>query len=105
MGPDETTVDTSTDASADAPTAASITERLHRALMDRAPAERTWRVPGHDGVPEALMTLRMPDVTITDGEGRSVVLSPKQSAVVGHYLSMVMDWIDVDLDPSDAGGR
>ncbi|WP_156754786.1 hypothetical protein [Actinokineospora pegani] len=86
MGPEEATVDSSS------------TEHLHRAIMKHAPLERTWRVPGHDGVPEALMTLRMPDVTITDGQGRSVVLSPKQSAVVGHYLSSVMDWIDVDLD-------
>ena len=72
----------------------SDVERRHRTAVGQPPAARTWRIPGPDGAPEAMMTVRFPDVTITDTEGRSVVLSPEQSVIMGHQIIGALEWIE-----------
>ncbi|MGQ0840848.1 hypothetical protein [Actinokineospora sp.] len=74
---------------------------MHQEIMNRVPVEKTWSVGGRDGQGAARMTMRMPDVTITDGEGRHIVLTPGQSAVIGRYMSETLDWLE-EFDPESA---
>jgi hypothetical protein len=63
-------------------------QRLAEAIVDK-----TWEVPAYEGVGPVTMTLRLPDVTITDSEGRYVVISPRQSALVGMRMAAISDWL------------
>lgn len=69
------------------------------ALKDHAPVERrhrldkTWEIPAHSGKGPVTVMLRMPDVTITDSQGRYIMISPEQSDLVGARMSYISDWI------------
>jgi hypothetical protein len=55
--------------------------------------ERTWRVPASEGYGPVFMTMRIPEVTITDSAGRFIVISPSQSDVVSARLANINDWL------------
>jgi hypothetical protein len=68
--------------------------QVHREMMDRTPLSKTWTVESHDNQGPAIMTMRMPDITITDAEGRHIVLTAKQCAVLGSYMTDTLEWIE-----------
>ena len=43
-------------------------------------------------------TLRMPEVTVTDSQGRQIVISPEQADLVGCKMSSISDWIREGAD-------
>jgi hypothetical protein len=40
------------------------------------------------------IALRMPEVTITDSEGRHIVISPQQAEVVGSRMEDIGRWLE-----------
>jgi hypothetical protein len=52
------------------------------------------QIPAHAGRGPVTITLRMPEVTITDSEGRYIAISPQQADVVGGRMSDIVGWID-----------
>ncbi|PPK70241.1 hypothetical protein V5P93_000881 [Actinokineospora auranticolor] len=73
--------------------AARVAE-IHQKIMDRLPVSRTWAVPADEHGGAAIMTMRMPDITITDATGAHIVLTAKQCAVLGRYMSNTIDWME-----------
>ncbi len=63
-------------------------QRLAEAIVDK-----TWEVPAYEGVGPVTMSLRLPEVTITDSAGRHVVISPRQSALVAMRMAAISDWL------------
>jgi len=62
--------------------------RLAEAIVDK-----TWEVPAYEGSGPVTMSLRLPEVTVTDSEGRYIVISPRQSEQVGSHLASISDWL------------
>lgn len=62
--------------------------RLAEAIVDK-----TWEVPGYEGSGPVTMSLRLPEVTITDSEGRYIVISPRQSEQVSSHMASISDWL------------
>lgn len=70
--------------------------------MDAAVVEKTWQIPAHNGKGPVTIALRMPEVTITDSEGRYIVISPQQAEVVSSRLDDISGWIyDCPHDSAD----
>lgn len=67
-------------------------EQSARKLMEKTPTERTWQVPAHHDKGPVTITMRLPDVTITDSDGRFIVVAPNQAAVVASRLDNVYYW-------------
>jgi hypothetical protein len=67
---------------------------IERKVMSEAVVERTWQIPAHGGKGPVTITLRMPEVTITDSEGRYIVISPQQADVVSSRMGDIVDWMD-----------
>lgn len=74
---------------------------IERKIMSQAVVEKTWEVPAHGGKGPVTVTLRMPDVTITDSEGRHIVISPEQADVVSSKMGDIAYWFE---DIKDAAG-
>lgn len=62
--------------------------------MSDAVVEKTWQIPAHCGKGPVTITLRMPEVTITDSEGRYIVIAPQQADVVSSRMGDIVDWMD-----------
>ena len=56
---------------------------LDRRGMAEQATVKVWTIPGYEGSGPVTMTLRIPDVRISDSEGRFIIVSPRQSAIVG----------------------
>jgi hypothetical protein len=67
---------------------------IERKIMSEAVVEKTWQIPAHGGKGPVTITLRMPEVTITDSEGRYIVIAPQQADIVGSRMGDIADWID-----------
>lgn len=63
-------------------------EKLAKAIVDK-----TWQVPAYEGAGPVTMTLRLPEVTITDSEGRFIVISPRQSELVSATMNDISEWL------------
>ena len=61
--------------------------------MDERVEEKSWQIPAHEGKGPVTMSLRLPELTITDSDGRFIVISPRQCAIVGSRLSDIDDWL------------
>ncbi len=78
--------------------------RMNRAeldlkAMDQFMVEKTWQIPAHSGKGPVTITVRMPEVTITDSQGRHIVISPEQADLVGDRLEDIGWWLqDVDAN-------
>jgi hypothetical protein len=72
---------------------------IERKVMSEAVVERTWQIPAHGGKGPVTITLRMPEVTITDSEGRYIVISPQQADVVSSRMGDIVGWIDEGPEP------
>jgi hypothetical protein len=68
-------------------------DELGRQRLADAVVEKTWQVPPYEGLGPVTMTLRLPEVTITDAEGRYIVISPRQSGLVGMRMAAINDWL------------
>jgi hypothetical protein len=66
---------------------------IERRIMSAAVVEKTWEIPTHDGKGPVTITLRMPEVTITDSEGRHIVISPEQADLVSSRMGDIGWWI------------
>lgn len=77
-------------------------DELDRRAMAEQITEKVWRVPGYEGAGPVTMTVRVPEVTITDSAGRFIVISPRQSAIVGSRLECINDWLQYGADDHDA---
>lgn len=62
--------------------------------MSETVVEKTWQVPAHSGKGPVTIALRTPEVTITDSEGRSIVIAPEQADIVGYRLNDIACWIE-----------
>jgi hypothetical protein len=67
---------------------------VERRIMSEAVVEKTWEVPAHSGKGPVTITLRMPEVTITDSEGRYIVISPEQADIVSCRMEDIACWIE-----------
>lgn len=68
-------------------------EELARQRLAEAVVDKTWQVPAYEGAGPVTMTLRLPEVKITDSEGRYIIISPRQSALVGMRLAHISEWL------------
>ncbi|HET9255685.1 MAG TPA: hypothetical protein VFO16_10845 [Pseudonocardiaceae bacterium] len=62
--------------------------------MSETVVEKTWEIPAHGGKGPVTISLLMPQVTITDSEGRYIVISPQQAEVVSCRMGHIADWIE-----------
>ncbi|MGH3777694.1 MAG: hypothetical protein ACRDRR_18515 [Pseudonocardiaceae bacterium] len=74
---------------------------IERKYMSEAVVEKTWEVPAHGGKGPVTVTLRMPDVTITDSQGRHIVISPEQADLVSSKMGDIAYWFE---DIKEAAG-
>ncbi|MGH4001585.1 MAG: hypothetical protein ACRDTJ_29450 [Pseudonocardiaceae bacterium] len=61
--------------------------------MSETVVEKIWEIPAQGGKGPVTVALRMPEVTITDSQGRHIVVSPEQADLVGTKMSYIADWI------------
>jgi hypothetical protein len=66
---------------------------IERRIMSETVIEKTWEIPAHSGKGPVTITLQMPQVTITDSQGRHIVISPEQADLVGTKMTYISDWI------------
>jgi hypothetical protein len=67
---------------------------IERRIMSEAVVEKTWEVPAHSGKGPVTITLRLPEVTITDSEGRYIVISPEQADIVSSRMEDIACWLE-----------
>ncbi|MGH3980342.1 MAG: hypothetical protein ACRDRZ_15280 [Pseudonocardiaceae bacterium] len=67
---------------------------IERKIMDETEVEKTWQIPAHGGKGPVTITVRMPEVTVTDSQGRHIVISPEQADLVGSRMECIGLWID-----------
>jgi hypothetical protein len=70
-------------------------------IMSETVIEKFWEIPAHRGKGPVTVALRMPEVTITDSQGRNIVISPEQADIVSTRMSDIAYWLD---DIKDAMG-
>jgi len=66
---------------------------IERKVMSETVVEKTWEIPAHGGKGPLTIALRLPEVTITDSQGRHIVISPEQADLVSVKMSYIVDWI------------
>lgn len=66
---------------------------IERKIMDETVVEKTWQIPEHGGKGPVTITMRMPEVTITDSQGRHIVISPEQADLVSARMEDIGWWI------------
>ncbi len=74
---------------------------IERKIMSETVVEKIWEIPAHGGKGPVTVSLRMPEVTITDSQGRHIVISPEQADVVSSRMGDIAYWLD---DINDAVG-
>jgi len=65
-----------------------------REAMDAVVVEKVWEIPAHGGKGPVTIKLRIPEVTITDSEGRHVVISPQQADLVSDKMADISVWFE-----------
>ncbi|HEU0089373.1 MAG TPA: hypothetical protein VFQ77_17315 [Pseudonocardiaceae bacterium] len=74
---------------------------IERKIMDATVVEKVWEIPAHNGKGPVTIALRMPEVTITDSEGRHIVISPQQAGLVSARMDDIAYWIEDGADSQD----
>ncbi len=77
-------------------------------LINETPKEKIWRIPPHDGREPVTVAVHLPEVHVTDAEGRQIVISPEQADRLGSKLGNINDWLqhgDEEWDNADDGDR
>jgi hypothetical protein len=72
---------------------------IERKIMSETVVEKTWQIAAYGGRGPVTITLRMPEVTITDSEGRYIVISPQQADVVSSRMGDIAGWIEEGPEP------
>jgi len=67
---------------------------IEHKIMSETVVEKTWQIAAHGGKGPVTITLRMPEVTVTDSEGRYIVISPQQADIVSSRMGNIADWMD-----------
>jgi hypothetical protein len=67
---------------------------IDRKIMDEVVVEKTWQIPAYAGKGPMSITVRMPEVTVTDSQGRHIVISPEQADLMGLRLSDIGCWME-----------
>ncbi|MGH3931413.1 MAG: hypothetical protein ACRDTF_15750 [Pseudonocardiaceae bacterium] len=67
--------------------------KIERDIMDAVVVEKVWEIPAHGGKGPVTIKLRVPEVTITDSEGRHIVISPVQADLVSDKISDISEWL------------
>ena len=87
-------------------------DELAKRRLAEAVVDKTWEVPAYEGIGPVTMTLRLPEVKITDSEGRYIIISPRQSDLVSVRMAGINEWLrygDEDFvdetDPEDAADQ
>jgi len=68
-------------------------DELDRKSMSEQATVKVWTIPAHEGSGPVTMMLRIPEIRIADSEGRYIIVSPKQSAIIGTRLESINDWL------------
>jgi hypothetical protein len=79
-------------------------ENLAKQRLADAIVDRTWHIPAYEGQGPVTLTLRLPEVRISDSEGRFIVVSPRQSELVGDRMTAITEWLrygDGDYETTD----
>ena len=71
----------------------SARDDLDRRTMAEQDTVKVWTIPASEGSGPVTMILRVPEVRISDSEGRYIIISPRQSALVGNRLETINDWL------------
>ncbi|MBV9011759.1 MAG: hypothetical protein JO272_06850 [Pseudonocardiales bacterium] len=66
---------------------------IDRKIMNDIVVEKTWEIPAHADKGPVTITLRMPEVRVTDSEGRHIVISPAQADLVSTRMSYIVEWM------------
>jgi hypothetical protein len=74
---------------------------VERKIMSETVAEKSWEVPAHGGKGPVTITLRIPEVTITDSEGRHIVISPEQADIVSSKMGDIAYWLEDIKEAAD----
>jgi len=67
---------------------------IERQIMSETVVEKTWEIPAQGGKGPVIVALRMPEVTITDSQGRQIVISPEQADIVSAKMGYIASWIE-----------
>jgi hypothetical protein len=68
-------------------------DNLDRRGMAEQATVKVWTIPAFEGSGPVTLTLRVPEVRISDSEGRFIIVSPRQSAIVASRLESINDWL------------
>ena len=74
---------------------------LDRKTMSEQATIKVWKIPAYEGSGPVTMLLRVPEVRISDSEGRFIIISPRQSVLVGNRLESINDWLQYGDEPDD----
>lgn len=67
--------------------------QIEARIMDEAVNEKKWHIASHAGHGPVTIALRIPEVRVTDAEGREIVIAPKQAGLVAMKLGNIDDWL------------
>jgi hypothetical protein len=67
---------------------------IDRRIMSDTVVEKTLGIPAHADQGPVTIMLRMPEVRVTDSQGRHIVISPAQADLVSTRMSYIVDWMD-----------
>ncbi len=67
---------------------------IERKIMNETVVEKTWEIPAHGDKGPVTIALRVPEVTITDSQGRHIVIAPEQADLVSAKMSYILDCIE-----------
>jgi hypothetical protein len=67
---------------------------IERKIMSQDVVEKTWEVTAHGDKGPVTITLRIPEVTITDSQGRHIVISPEQADLVSSKMGDIAYWFE-----------
>ncbi|MEV0700470.1 hypothetical protein AB0I53_21505 [Saccharopolyspora sp. NPDC050389] len=60
-------------------------------IMSEAAQEKTWQIPAQGSKGPVTVALRIPEVRVTDSNGRHIVIGPEQADLLGSKLSNISD--------------
>ncbi len=67
---------------------------IEREIMSDTVVEKIWQIAAHGDKGPITISLRMPEVRITDSDGRHILIAPQQADIVSSRLSDIAYWID-----------
>lgn len=69
-------------------------EQQHVEEMAARTSTRKWVVPAHLDHGPATVELTLPEVRVTDSQGRFIVITPGQAELIGRRLDDVATWME-----------